>query len=45
MTPWWEWRIVQWYWYRQYKRADRRAFRQECQDIRDRAKTAGDETP
>ena len=25
MTPWREWRIVQWWWYRQYKRADRRA--------------------
>lgn len=34
---WWEWRIVQWWWYRQYKRADRRAFRRECELIRRRA--------
>lgn len=31
---WWEWPIVQWWWYRQYKRADRRAFRRECDQIR-----------
>jgi hypothetical protein len=34
---WWEWRIVQWWWYRQYKRADRQAFRRECAEIRWRA--------
>jgi hypothetical protein len=37
MTRWWEWPIVQWWWYRQYKRADRRAFRHECDEIRWRA--------
>lgn len=31
---WWEWRIVQWWWYRQYKRADRREFKRECEQIR-----------
>jgi hypothetical protein len=31
---WWEWPAVQWWWYRQYKRADRRAFKRECRDIR-----------
>ena len=31
---WWEWPMVQWWWYRQYKRADRRAFRRECEQIR-----------
>jgi len=31
---WWEWPAVQWWWYRQYKRADRRAFRRECEQIR-----------
>jgi hypothetical protein len=31
---WWEWRPVQWWWYRQYKRADRRALRRECEQIR-----------
>lgn len=30
---WWEWSAVQWWWYCQYKRADRRAFRRECRDI------------
>jgi hypothetical protein len=37
MTRWWEWPVVQWWWYRQYKRADRRAFRRECDQIRWRA--------
>lgn len=31
---WWEWPLVQLWWYRQYKRADRRAFRRECELIR-----------
>ena len=31
---WWEWRIVPWWGYRQYKRADRKAFRRECEQIR-----------
>jgi hypothetical protein len=31
---WWDWPAVQWWWYRQYKRADRRAFRRECEQIR-----------
>jgi len=34
---WWEWQIVQWWWYCRYKRADRRAFRRECAEIRWRA--------
>lgn len=37
LTNWWEWPIVQWWWYRQYKRADRRAFAMECAQIRARA--------
>jgi hypothetical protein len=34
LIRWWEWPAVQWWWYRQYKRADRRAFRRECAVIR-----------
>lgn len=34
MKPWWEWRITQWWWYRQYKRADRKAFKRERQEKR-----------
>jgi hypothetical protein len=31
---WWEWPVVQcWYW-RRYKRADRKAFARECAAIR-----------
>lgn len=26
---WWDWPVAQWYWHRQYKRADRRAFAAE----------------
>jgi hypothetical protein len=31
---WWDWPAVQWWWHRQYKRADRRAFKRECEQIR-----------
>lgn len=31
---WWEWRITQWWYWRQYKRDNRKAFRQECDNIR-----------
>lgn len=34
---WWEWPLVQSWWYRQYKRADRRAFERECEEIQARA--------
>ena len=34
MPEWWNWRIAQWWWYRQYKRADRKAFARECDLIR-----------
>ena len=34
--PWW-WPVAQRWYYRQYKRADRRAFRRECDVIRWRA--------
>jgi len=34
MTAWWNWRIVQWWWFRKYKRTDRRAFARECDTIR-----------
>lgn len=41
LTPerfrWWDWPFVQWWWWRQYKRADRAAFRRECAAIRWRA--------
>jgi hypothetical protein len=30
---WREWPIVQWWWWRQYKHADRKAFRRECDRI------------
>jgi hypothetical protein len=33
----WEWAVWGWH-YRQYKRADRKAYAQECQDIQDRAR-------
>lgn len=36
----WEWAV--WgHHYRVYKRADRKAYRQECQDIQDRARREG----
>ena len=38
---WWQWPPVQAYWYRQYKRADRKAFLAECEEIRARARAAG----
>ena len=31
---WWEWPLVQAWWYRQYRRRDRRAFERECAEIR-----------
>lgn len=34
---WWDWEWVQAHWYRQFKRADRKAFRAECEEIRARA--------
>jgi hypothetical protein len=37
MPEWRNWRIVQWWYYRQYKRSDREAFRRECAQIRWRA--------
>ncbi|MCO6011441.1 hypothetical protein NE236_41480 [Actinoallomurus purpureus] len=36
LSRWWEWPLVQWWWYRQYKRADRRALRRECAELRAR---------
>jgi hypothetical protein len=41
LLDWWEWPIAQWWWYRQYKRADRKAYAKECQDIHDRARKEG----
>jgi len=34
---WWDWEWVQAHWYRQFKRADRKAFAAECEEIRARA--------
>lgn len=34
---WWEWPLVQWWWYRQYKRDNRRALQRETAEIRARA--------
>lgn len=42
---WWDWRIVQAYYWRRYSRADRRAYRQECATIRWRAVWRGDVAP
>jgi hypothetical protein len=39
---WWEWLAALWWWYRQYKRADRREFKRECEQIRWRAVWKGD---
>lgn len=39
---WWDWPLVQWWWFRQYKRADRRALARETAEIRARA---ADEAP
>lgn len=45
LVPYENWRIVCWWWYRQYKRADRKAFRAECAAIRLRAPVAEEEGP
>lgn len=36
LSRWWDWPLVQWWWYRQYRRRDRKAFRRECDEIRAR---------
>lgn len=33
LTEWWTWPIVQWWYYRRFKHADRKAFARECAEI------------